>query len=120
MGTPVEIEAVAEGRLWRDVFGGARLPAAVLADAHVGKASFAVGCVEKPLQLLKSSEQWRQENPNKKIMTWVNENNLGIQLVSAEVRGGQDRYLSLDMVEELTSEGWVRVGMNDALEKVGT
>lgn len=117
MGTPAEIEDVAEGRLWREVRGGARLPAAVLADAHAGRASFAVGCVEKPMGWLKKSELWREENPRKKIRTWINEESLGIRLVGAEVRRCEE-YLSLEMVKEITPGGWIRVGMNDVLEKV--
>ncbi|KAJ4382034.1 hypothetical protein N0V86_002360 [Didymella sp. IMI 355093] len=118
MSVPANIEAVAEGRLWREVRGGARLPAAVLADARTGKASFAVGCEEKPLAYLKTSAQWREENPKKALRTWYNERSMGIKLVGAEVRKGKDEYLSLDMVKEITPEGWERVGRNDVLEKI--
>lgn len=117
MGTPAEIEDVAEGRLWREVRGGTRLPAAVLADARAGRASFAVGCVEKPMEWLKKSELWREENPGKKIRTWINEESLGIRLVGAEVRRGGE-FLLLEMVKEITPGGWIRVGMNDVLKKV--
>lgn len=120
MSVPANIEAVAEGRLWREVRGGARLPAAVLADARAGKASFAVGCEEKPLAYLKTSTQWREDNPRKKLRTWVNEESMGVRLVGAEVRRGKDEYLSLEMVKEITPEGWRRVGMNDVLEEIGT
>ena len=119
MSVPTNIEAVAEGQLWRQVRGGARLPAVVLADARAGKASFAVGCEEKPLAYLKTSTQWREENPRKKLRTWVNEESMGIKLVGAEVRKGKDEYLSLEMVREVTPEGWRRVGMNDVLEEIG-
>lgn len=118
MSVPANIEAIAEGWLWREVRGGARLPAAVLADARAGKASFAVGCKENPLAYLKTSTQWREENPKKKLRTWVNEESMGIRLVGAEVRRGKDEYLSLEMVKEITPEGWRRVGMNDALERI--
>ena len=57
MGTPVEMEVAAEGRLWREVRGDARLPAAVLADARIGKPSFAIWCAEKPMAYLQSSMQ---------------------------------------------------------------
>ncbi|XPS72971.1 hypothetical protein M3J09_005126 [Ascochyta lentis] len=120
MSVPANIEAIAEGQLWREVRGGARLPAAVLADARAGKASFAVGCEEKPLAYLKTSTQWREDNPRKKLRTWVNEESMGIRLVGAEVRRGKDEYLSLEMVKEITPEGWRRVGMNDVLEEIGT
>lgn len=120
MSVPANIEAVAEGRLWREVRGGVRLPAAVLADARAGKASFAVGCEEQALAYLKTSAQWREDNPRKKLRTWVNEESTGIRLVGAEVRKGKDEYLSLEMVKEITPEGWKRVGMNDALEEIGT
>jgi hypothetical protein len=119
MSVPANIEAVAEGRLWREVREGARLPAAVLADARAGKASFAVGCEEKPLAYLKTSTQWRKENPGKKLRTWANEESMGIRLVGAEVRLGKDEYLLLEMVKEITPEGWRRVGMNDVLEEIG-
>ncbi|KAF3051002.1 hypothetical protein E8E11_002683 [Didymella keratinophila] len=116
MGTPAELEAVAEGQLWREVRGGARLPAAALSDARAGRASFAVGCVEKPMAYLKSSELWREENPRKKIRTWINEESLGMRLVGAEIRSGEE-FLSLEMVE-ITPAGWRRVGINDVLEKI--
>ncbi len=119
MSVPANVEAVAEGQLWREVQGGSRLPAAVLEDARVGRGSFAVGCKEKPLAYLKTSTQWREDNPGKKLMTWINEENMGIRLVSAEVRNGKNEYLSLEMVKELTPKGWKRVGMNDVLEKIG-
>jgi hypothetical protein len=118
MSVPANIEAVAEGQLWREVRGGARLPAAVLADARAGKASFAVGCEEKPLAYLKTSSQWRKDNPGKKLRTWVNEESMGIGLVGAKVRIGKDKYLLLEMVQEITPEGWRRVGMNDVLEEI--
>ncbi|KAH6632977.1 hypothetical protein C7974DRAFT_308788 [Boeremia exigua] len=118
MTVPANIEAIAEGQLWREVRGGARLPAAVLADARAGKPSFAVGCEEKPLAYLKTSAQWREDNPKKKLMTWVNEEKTGIRLVDAEVRSGKDEYLSLEQISEITPEGWRRVGMNDMLEKI--
>ncbi|KAK1919121.1 hypothetical protein P3342_008845 [Pyrenophora teres f. teres] len=120
MSVPGNIQAIAEGQMWREVRGGARLPAAVLADARAGKASFAVGCTENPLAYLKTGTQWREENPRKKIRTWVNEEKVGIRLVGAEVRKGKDEYLSLEMVREITPEGWRRVGMNDVLEEIGT
>lgn len=120
MSVPANIEAIAEGQLWREVRGGARLPAAVLADACAGKPSFAVGCEEKPLAYLKTSTQWREDNPGKKLMTWINEEKMGIELVGAEVRRGKDEFVSLEMVKEITPEGWRRVGMNDALEKIET
>jgi hypothetical protein len=119
MSVPANIEAVAEGRLWLEVRGGARLPAAVLADARAGKASFAVGCEEKLLAYLKTSTQWREDNPRKKLRTWVNEESMGVKLVSAEVRRGKEEYLSLEMVKEITPEGWRRVGLNDVLEEIG-
>lgn len=67
---PTNIEAIAEGQIWREVVGGARLPAAVLADERAVKASFAVGCVEKGLALLKTSQQWREDNPGKSTSHW--------------------------------------------------
>jgi hypothetical protein len=103
MGTPAEIEAVAKDHLLRELHGGARLPAAVLADAHADSATFAVGCKKKPTGYLKSSELWREENPRKRIRTWLNEESLRIKLVGAEVRSGEE-YLSLEMVEEFTLE----------------
>lgn len=120
MSVPTDIEAIAEGGLWREVRGGARLPAAVLADARAGKATFAIGCVEKPLAYLKTSTQWREENSRKNLRTWLDEESMGIRLVAAKVRKGKDEYLSLEMVREITPEGWRRVGMNEVLEKIGS
>lgn len=115
-GTPAEIEDVAEGRVWRKLRGGVRLPATILANARAGRASFAIGCVEEPSVYLRSSAAWREENPGKKIRTLINEESMGTKLVGAEVRRGGE-YLSLEMVKGITPKGWVRVGMNDVLEK---
>ncbi|KAI2488178.1 F-box domain containing protein [Pyrenophora tritici-repentis] len=120
MSVPANIEATAEGQMGREVPGGARLPAAMLTDARVGKASFAVGCEEKPLEYLKTSTQWREENPGKKIRIWINEENMGIRLVGTEVRKGKDECLSLEMVREITPEGWRRVVIHDVLEEIVT
>ncbi|KAF1933049.1 uncharacterized protein M421DRAFT_98195 [Didymella exigua CBS 183.55] len=120
MSVPADIEAIAEGQLWREVRGGVRLPAAVLTDAHAGRASFTVGCEENPLAYLKTSVQWREENQWKKLRTWANEERMEVRLVGAEVRKGKDEYLSLEIVREITPDGWRRVGMNDVLEEIGT
>jgi hypothetical protein len=44
----------------------------------------------------------------------------GIKLVSAEVRKGKDQYLSLQMIKEITPEGWRQLGMNYCLEEIAT
>jgi hypothetical protein len=95
MTIPTNIEAIAEGQLWREAIGGVRLPAAVLVDERAGHPSFAVGCVEKELELLKTSQQWREDNPRKSSSHWYNEKLTGSKLLSAEERRGKDAYLSL-------------------------
>jgi hypothetical protein len=99
------------------VIGGVRLPAAVLADEGAGKPSLAVGCVEKELELLKTSQQWREDNPRKSSSHWYNEKLTGSKLLSAEERRGKDAYLSLNLISEITPQGWQKAGLNDVLEK---
>jgi hypothetical protein len=118
MTIPANIEAIAEGQLWHEVVGGVRLPAAVLADLRAGKASFAVGCVENELALLKTSQQWREDNPGKSTSHWYNEKLTGVRLLCAEEREGKEEYLLLRPIWEATPQGLERVGINDVLEKV--
>ncbi|KAF2998959.1 hypothetical protein E8E13_006976 [Curvularia kusanoi] len=73
MGDPMDLEALAEGPLWCEVRGGARLPAAVLADARAERPSFAQGCIEAGTRHLKTSAEWRIENPEHLMSTWHNE-----------------------------------------------
>lgn len=118
MTIPANIEAIAEGQLWHEVVGGVRLPAAVLVDERAGKASFAVGCEEKELAFLKTSQQWREDNPRKGTSHWYNEKVTGVKLLCAEERRGKDEYLSLRLIREITPQGWERVGMNDVVERI--
>lgn len=106
LGTLDDIEALTEGQVWRDVVGGARLPASVLAAEAEGKPSYATGCVEKPLQV-KTSEQWREENPKKGNALWWNERLAGTRLLEVEFRKG-DKYLNTNNVVEGTPDGWMR------------
>jgi hypothetical protein len=100
------------------VIGGARLPAAVLADERDGKPSFAVGCAKKELGLLKTSQRWREGNPRKGTSIWSNERRTGVKLLCAEERKGKNDYLALRLIREITPQGWKRVGMNDVLEEI--
>lgn len=113
MTTPFNIEAIVEGQLWREVFGGARLPAAVLAEERVGKPSFAVGCVERKLALLKTDQQWRDENPVNTNSVWDRERRLGYSMLRAEERKGKgkgkDGYLSLRLIRESAPTEWQNV-----------
>ncbi|PSN70573.1 hypothetical protein BS50DRAFT_597877 [Corynespora cassiicola Philippines] len=118
MTTPENIEAIAEGQLWQEVVGGARLPAAVLADEREGKTSFAVGCANKELDLLKTSQQWREDNPRKGTSHWYNEKRTGIKLLCAEERRGKDEYLALRPIREITPQGWERVVPDNVLKKI--
>jgi hypothetical protein len=113
------LQAVAEGRLWVECHGGARLAREVVENAKNGRPSFAQGCVEKAIEYLKSSEEWRKENPRKSSSSWYNEKLTGVTLMRAVERSGED-WLSLGLLEEDTPAGWKRVdnGMNDAMERV--
>ncbi|KAF1996999.1 hypothetical protein P154DRAFT_300386 [Amniculicola lignicola CBS 123094] len=113
MATIEDVEAIAEGQLWKDVLGGARLPADVLKAEKDGLPSFATGCVESRL-LTKTVEEWVMENPKAAMSSvWRNEELAGTKLVLAEKRNGDD-YLSVRPVKEITPEGWVRTsgGLN--------
>jgi hypothetical protein len=115
---PSIIEAVAEGQLWRNVVGGARLPSAVLADRRADRASFAVGCVEMELRL-RTSQQWKETAPDRSTLHWNNEKLTGVKLLSAEERKGKDEYLVLRQIREITPQGWRRVPyMNDVLKRI--
>lgn len=119
MSVLTNLEALAEGQPWRDVVGGARLPAAILEAERLGQPSFATGCVEAPL-VTKTSQQWREDNPRKGHMLWQNERQTGMRLLEPENRVGKDKYLSLDQIREITPLGWQRVGSNNnTLEKIG-
>ena len=43
---------------------------------------------------------------------------MGLKLLEAEQRCGVEEYLELKPIQEMTPEGWRRVGMNDALERI--
>jgi hypothetical protein len=118
MSTPAGLEAVAEGQLWVSCRGGARLARQVVKDSRDGRPSFAQGCVEKEIEYLKSSDEWRAENPWKKCITWINEEETGVTLMRAVERSGDD-WLSLGLLREDTPAGWRRVdnGLNDTLER---
>ncbi|KAF2827733.1 hypothetical protein CC86DRAFT_369807 [Ophiobolus disseminans] len=119
MSTFANAGILAEGQLWREVLGGARLPAAVLAAERAGKASFAVGCVEKGLSLLRTSEQWRKDNPRKGTRYWGDERKTGEKTVCVVERKGKGDYLSLNPICEITPPGWKRVGdEGTALERI--
>jgi hypothetical protein len=91
----------------------------VVKDSRDGRPSFTQGCVEKEIEYLKSSDEWRAENPRKKCLTWVNEEKTGVTLMRTVERGGEE-WLSLEMLREDTPEGWRRVdnGLNDQLERI--
>lgn len=112
------LQAVAEGQLWVECRGGARLAREVVENAEKGRPSFAQGCVEKAIEYLKSSEEWREENPGRSSTSWLNEMRTGVTLMRAVERSGDD-WLSVGMLREDTPAGWKRVdnGMNDALER---
>ncbi|KAL1858933.1 hypothetical protein Daus18300_009803 [Diaporthe australafricana] len=118
MTTLQNIEQLAEGEEWVSVSGGVRLPRSVMEDKRAGRPSFAVGCVPEPMPLLKTAEQWRQDNPKKMTYVWRNEAITGEKLVEAEKRMGRDEYLSLQPVLERTPVGWCRGYRNESLERV--
>ena len=112
------LEAVAEGQLWVECRGGTRLAREVVENAEKGRPSFAQGCVEKSIEYLKSSEEWKEENPRKSSTSCYNEKLTGVTLMRAVERSGDD-WLSLGLLREDTPAGWRRVdnGMNDVLER---
>jgi hypothetical protein len=112
------LQTVAEGQLWVECRGGARLARQVVKDSRDGRPSFAQGCVEKEIEYLKSSDKWREENPGKSSTSWVNEKLTGVTLMRAVERSGDD-WLSLGLLGEDTPAGWRRVdnGLNDTLER---
>ncbi|KAH7064043.1 hypothetical protein BKA63DRAFT_177750 [Paraphoma chrysanthemicola] len=117
MSTSLNIEAIAEGKLWRDTTDGARLPAEILEDERLGRSSFATGCVERPMEV-RTAQQWREDNPRKSCELWQSEKKAGVKLLEAERRTGRDAYLSLEQLQEATPPGWKRVRENNnVLEK---
>lgn len=103
------IEAIAEGQLWKDTLGGTRLSVQILDAAKNGLPSFAAGCVESRLPT-KTVEEWTMENQCVEMpVVWRNEEKAGMKLMFAEKRTG-DGYLSGLPVKEITPEGWIRTG----------
>lgn len=117
IGSPASIEAIAEGNLWHELVGGARLPAAVLSDERAGRPSFAVGRVEKRPGFAQGPHQWKEGYPWKRTSHWYNEKLTGARLLCAEERMGEDDYLSLRPIREIAPYGW-RMGDNDVLERI--
>ncbi|KAH7356063.1 hypothetical protein BKA66DRAFT_474169 [Pyrenochaeta sp. MPI-SDFR-AT-0127] len=102
-----DIEEIAEGHIWRDVVGGARLPTEVLEAERNGLPTFATGCIERPLSS-KTIEGWMKDNPGEPTsIGWRNEEMAGMKLMLAEKRTG-DAYLDIRPIKEITPEGWVR------------
>lgn len=83
-----------------------------------GRPSFAVGCTPEPMSLLKTAEQWCQDNPKKTTYVWRNEAIVGEKLLETEKRTGRDEYLSLHPVLERTPVGWARGYRNESVERV--
>ena len=112
------LEAVAEGQLWVECRGGTRLAREVVENAEKGRPSFAQGCVEKSIEYLKSSEEWKEEHQERGPPHWYNEKLTGVTLIRAVERSGDD-WLSFGLLREDTPAGSRRVnnGMNDVLER---
>ena len=118
MSNPRGLEAVAEGQLWVECRGGTRLAREVVENAEKGRPSFAQGCVEKSIEYLKSSEEWKEEHQERGPPHWYNEKLTGVTLIRAVERSGDD-WLSFGLLREDTPAGSRRVnnGMNDVLER---
>ncbi|KAF1842545.1 uncharacterized protein K460DRAFT_409948 [Cucurbitaria berberidis CBS 394.84] len=110
-----DMDDIAEGHVWADVVGGARLPADALQAERRGFPSFATGCVERPVADL--MDQWLEVYPGvPKSRTFRNEQKTGTKLVLAEKRTGSD-FLALRPIKEITPNGWVRTGPDLDLER---
>lgn len=96
---PWAIEALAEGELWIEVLNGARVP-----KSFLGKHPSLY--VQKQLPLL-DTVAWKQANPGKSCMLWLNENVSGTQLLSAESSQG---IYGVTPVKEQTPAGWYKDG----------
>ncbi|CAI4220048.1 unnamed protein product [Parascedosporium putredinis] len=110
LGSSDAIEPVAEDHNWVAVYGGSRLPRPVVAAEMRGERSIAMGCLVKPAYL-KSAAKWLQENPGQIPTHWLNENQCGLKLFTAEKREGEE-YLSLEPIREWTPAGWIRGSHN--------
>jgi len=115
----INIEPLAEDYNWVPLYGGSRLPRAIAEDEMRGRRSIATGCVSMPAYL-KPSHKWLQENPGQFVTHWLNENMCGRKLFQAEVRVGDQEYLSLEPIREITPGGWVRGPHNRFLMRMGT
>jgi len=111
-----DIEVLAEGQLWKDVFGGARLPAKILDAEKNGLPSFATGCVESPLPIM-TTKEWTKQNLNVlRCKVRRNERKTQMKLMLAEKRTG-NHYLSVQPIKEITPKGWVRTHAGTVLTR---
>jgi hypothetical protein len=102
-------EAFIEDPLWKTLVGGARLPAALVAEDSVAFTT-------EPIPI-RSSTEWKLEWPRKSCQLWSNEGFSGVRLLDAEKREGPDMYLSREPVVERTPPGFV-MGEGGSLEGV--
>lgn len=100
------IEALAEGQIWKETREGYRLPATLLATDSTIYAA-------KSLPL-KSTEEWKANNPRNLCRLWANEEACQIRLLYAEKREG---LADMTQIKEKTPAGWHRIFQGSDLEK---
>lgn len=100
------VETLIEQGLWKDVHGGARLPAYVLGAEKNGLPSFATGCLEIKAPT-RNAETWLLEPSEWAPPTrWQNEEQTQTKIFQAEKRTGSD-FPSLAPVENIIPAGWM-------------
>ncbi|KAG9233191.1 hypothetical protein BJ875DRAFT_464803 [Amylocarpus encephaloides] len=107
MGNPAAIMQIAEGELWRSSIDGSRIPASLLQKESKGFVAKLFVPEVVPPEILRTSEEWREEYPKRACTLWMNEKVTGMRLLDAEERGRSDVFSPQPVVER-TPRGWQR------------
>lgn len=103
---PWAIGALAEGELWRKTVTGSRFPAPLMEANQL---------VYPPKRLpILDREAWREANPRKNCVLWLNEKKTGTRLLDAELRQDMD---DLSPLTERTPKGLNRINGGTDLER---
>lgn len=122
----LERECEGDDAAWRSLLGGARLPRRIILAAdgdgisrrrRVAELCGGWNGVAPDRPVLKTTAEWRRDNPRKMTHHWRNEEVSGMILIQAEERVGENEYLSLESLVEKTPEGWQRGFQNAVLER---